>query len=89
VARLYDFFLDNNGVYRVQRAQKGGNKKKLQNYSKPVFKYGVQVPQTVQQAIEFDKQNGDTFWQDAIKLEVSSSHMTSSVVMTTRRQPCA
>jgi hypothetical protein len=48
VARLYNFFLDDNDeVYRVGRVQKGGNKKKQQYYSKPVFKYGVQVPQTV------------------------------------------
>ena len=73
VARLYDFYLDNNDeVRKVRRAQKGGNKKKKQNYSQPIFKYGVQVPRNVRQAIEFDKVNGDTFWQDAIKLEVNA-----------------
>jgi hypothetical protein len=73
VARLYNFHLDENDeVYKVRRAQKGSKKKKRLNFNTPVFKYGVQVPQNVRQAVELDNQNGNTFWQDAIKAEVKS-----------------
>lgn len=35
-------------------------------------KYGVLIPNTVEEAIAFDKLNGNTFWQDAIYLEVNT-----------------
>jgi hypothetical protein len=74
IARLYDFFLDENDVVRkIRRAQKGGNKKKKrQNYGKPVFMWGIQVPRNIKQAVEFDKQNGDSYWSDSIKSEVTA-----------------
>lgn len=34
------------------------------------FKYGVQVPWTVQEALDPDKQNGNHLWADAIKKEI-------------------
>jgi hypothetical protein len=71
VARLYDFHLDkNNDVYLVRRVQK---RKKKKIYSiKPILKYGVRVPRSVRDAIELDKSNGNSLWQDAIKLEITS-----------------
>jgi hypothetical protein len=73
VAHLYNFFLDDNDdVYKVRQTQKSPRKKKRMNFNMPVFKYGIQVRQNVRQATEPDKQNGDTFWQDAIKIEISS-----------------
>ena len=60
VARLYDFYLDENEeVVKVRRAQKGGNKKKKRCFGKQVFKYGVQVPRNVKEAIELDRANGN------------------------------
>ena len=29
--------------------------------------YGIKVPKNVKQALEFDKENGNTFWEDSIK----------------------
>ena len=37
----------------------------------PKFMFGYQVPRTPEEALEFDKKNGNTKWGDAIKLETS------------------
>jgi hypothetical protein len=74
IAKLYDFHLDENQeVYAVRRALKNSNKKKKKKYDpRPQFKYGVQVPRNIKQAIEFDRINGNTLWQDSIKLEIKA-----------------
>mmetsp|Transcript_18822 Transcript_18822/g.26690 ORF Transcript_18822/g.26690 Transcript_18822/m.26690 type:complete len:441 (+) Transcript_18822:2780-4102(+) len=36
------------------------------------YKFGLRVPNTVQEALEIDKERGDTFWQDAINKEMSN-----------------
>jgi hypothetical protein len=74
MAKLYDFHLDDNDeVYSVRRALKHSNKKKKKKYDpKPQFKYGVQVPRNIKQAMEFDKTNGNTLWQDSIKEEIKA-----------------
>ena len=36
------------------------------------MKYGIKVPRTQQEAIAFDEENGNTFWQDAIDLEINT-----------------
>ena len=36
------------------------------------MKFGVDMPQTVEEAQELDKKNGYTFWQDAIKKEYNN-----------------
>ena len=42
---------------------------KLQNInSKPKFKYGFEIPKSYKHAIEIDKWNGNTLWQDATKV---------------------
>jgi hypothetical protein len=70
IVRLYDFFLnDDDDVYTVRRVQ---NKKKRKYSPKPTFKYGVLVPQSVRQALEYDKENGNTLWYDAMEKEMSS-----------------
>ena len=35
-------------------------------------KYGIKVPRTIKQAYEFDKENGNTFWRDAVKKEMTN-----------------
>jgi hypothetical protein len=47
------------------------NKKKKKFTPGPQFKHGVQVPQSIEQAIKLNKANGDTAWQDANKKEMS------------------
>ena len=39
---------------------------------KVTHKYGIKVPRTVKQAYEFDKENGNTFWRDVIKKEMTN-----------------
>ena len=35
-------------------------------------KYGVRVPRNVKEAIEIDKENGNTLWMDAVRLEMNN-----------------
>ena len=44
---------------------------KLQSFrNKPIYMYGFQVPRNYQQALELDKANGNTKWQDCTLLEL-------------------
>jgi len=38
------------------------------------YKYGYQIPRTAKEAYELDKKNGNTFWQDAMALELLQLH---------------
>ena len=35
------------------------------------YKFGVRAPKNYKEAMKSDKDNGDTYWQDAVKLELS------------------
>ena len=35
-------------------------------------KYGVELPRTVQEAYAFDENNGNTFWHDALNMEMDN-----------------
>ena len=35
-------------------------------------KYGILIPKTVEEALRFDKENGKTFWNNAIKKELNA-----------------
>ena len=71
VARLYDFVLDDHdNIRRVRRAVRA--KKKKPGPPPKRLKFGVQVPRTVKEAINFDKINNNTLWQDAIKKEMQA-----------------
>ena len=48
---------------------------KAQRCCKGRMKFGVQIPGTVEEAIELDRANGNTLWQDAIKLEMKNSRV--------------
>ena len=49
------------------------NQAKLQSYrNAPMYKYGIQVPRNHEQAMEIDKQNGNTLWYDAEQIELKS-----------------
>ena len=39
------------------------------NRTRPIYKYGVQVPRNHNEAVKIDEKNGNTLWQDAEKLE--------------------
>ena len=41
-------------------------------YLKRTHKYGIEVPKTIQEALEIDRCTGTTFWRDAIQLEMTN-----------------
>jgi len=48
------------------------NQAKLASFRRePQYQYGYRVPRTVKEAILFDQENGNTYWQDAIALEMA------------------
>jgi hypothetical protein len=47
------------------------NQAKLQSFRRaPVYQFGYRVPRSAQEAINFDKENGNKSWQDAMQLEM-------------------
>ena len=38
------------------------------------IKFGVEVPQSTQQAFEMDKQEGSNLWREAMETEISQLH---------------
>eukprot|EP00957_Ditylum_brightwellii_P181572 13830723-Ditylum_brightwellii.AAC.1 len=72
LACLYDFYLDEDKSIRKVRRVIRAKKKKAKGPRTTVYKYGVEVPRNVKHALELDKQNGNTMWQDAMALEVDA-----------------
>eukprot|EP00557_Chaetoceros_sp_GSL56_P014026 CAMPEP_0176478512 /NCGR_PEP_ID=MMETSP0200_2-20121128/1227_1 /TAXON_ID=947934 /ORGANISM="Chaetoceros sp., Strain GSL56" /LENGTH=1865 /DNA_ID=CAMNT_0017874457 /DNA_START=317 /DNA_END=5915 /DNA_ORIENTATION=+ len=73
IVRLYDFFLDDDdNIRKVRRAVRAKKKKAGLAPRGKVFKFGIQVPRTIKEAYELDAANGNTYWQDAIKLEMDA-----------------
>jgi hypothetical protein len=71
--------LDTPGWKRFRRLGKNHekvgrmvNQAKMRSYRRdPFWKFGYLVPRTHEQAVEIDRKNGNTFWQDSEKLELS------------------
>ena len=38
--------------------------------TKTTHKYGIEIPTSVDHAMEFDRKNGNTMWKDALALEM-------------------
>ena len=68
---MYDFSLDDNDNIKLLRNNVRKKKKKYKPKG-PQYKYGIRVPRNVDEAVKFDKDNGNTFWQDATRLEMST-----------------
>ena len=47
-----------------------GQQKRKPFKEKPIYKYGVKIPQNVKEALDFDKENGNNKWAEAMKLEI-------------------
>ena len=47
-------------------------KKVKSKYWSRTHKYGIRVPKSIKEAIEIDKENGNTLWMDAVKLEMKN-----------------
>ena len=56
----------------VLRKQKRILQKVKSKYWARTHKYGVRIPKNIKKAIEIDKENGNTLWMDAIKLEMQN-----------------
>ena len=55
-----------------QRILRLANQAKLHSFRhKPIYMYGFQVPRNYQQALDLDKANGNSKWQDAIEKELT------------------
>ncbi len=51
------------------------NQAKLQSYrTAPRYKYGYEIPKDFNHAVELDKRNGNTKWQDSTMLEMDQLH---------------
>ena len=43
-------------------------------------KFGIEIPKTLRRALEIDKENGNTFWQDAIEKEMQNVRIAFKVI---------
>jgi hypothetical protein len=64
-------------------------------YNKRTHNFGVEVPKSWDGCVRFDKENGNTFWQDAARKEMKSVHIVfktlngdESVPPTYQNIPC-
>jgi hypothetical protein len=61
-----------NIAKRQKRMLRELNQSKLRQVRRGVkYKFGIQIPRDYQEAVELDKKNGNTKWQDAVALELS------------------
>jgi hypothetical protein len=56
-------------------------------YSKRTHKFGIQVPQTVEEALEIDRATNTTFWFDAIQKEMKNVRVAFKFLDTGERVP--
>ena len=50
-------------------------------------KYGIKIPKSIKHAEEIDHRNKNTFWQDAIKLEMSNADVAFRILETGESPP--
>jgi hypothetical protein len=50
-------------------------KKVKTKYWERTHKYGIKLPHSIREAIEIDRENGNTLWQDAIKMEMKNNRV--------------
>ena len=55
--------------------------------AKRTHKYGVRVPRSVKEALQIDEENGDSFWKDAIKLEMKNVDVAFKYLEEGAKQP--
>ncbi|CAJ1948165.1 unnamed protein product [Cylindrotheca closterium] len=62
-------------VPHVQRKRDSFIQKIKSKYWERTHKYGIRIPTSVKEAIKIDQENGDTMWQDAIKMEMKNNRI--------------
>ena len=50
-------------------------KKVKTKYWERTHKYGIKIPKTIPEALELDRENGNTLWHDAIKMEMKNNRV--------------
>ena len=56
----------------VLKKQKRILEKVKSKYWSRTHKYGIRIPKNIKEALEIDRENGNTLWMDAIKLEMAN-----------------
>ena len=49
-------------------------------YHKRSHKFGIEIPKTVKRAIEIDRENGNTLWQDALAKEMAAVRVAFKIL---------
>ena len=62
-------------VPHVRRKRNALIQKIKSKYWERTHKYGIRIPRTIKEALEIDKENNDTMWHDAIKLEMKNNRV--------------
>ncbi|KAI2500086.1 Reverse transcriptase (RNA-dependent DNA polymerase) [Fragilaria crotonensis] len=75
-------YATNRGIYEepafawwvpyVLKKQKRIIQKVKSKYWSRTHKYGLRIPKNIAEAIEIDKENGNTLWMDAVRLEMAN-----------------
>jgi hypothetical protein len=55
--------------------------KRSARFLKWTHKFGIEIPRTVKEALELDRQNGNTLWADAIAKEMTEVHKASDILL--------
>ncbi len=55
-------------------------KKRRHRYLKWTHKFSIEVPWTVREAIDLDRKNGNTLWQDAIAKEMQEVRIAFQIL---------
>ncbi len=56
-------------------------RKQNPRYLKWTHKFGIKLPNTIKEALELDKKNGNTFWADAIAKEMKDVCITFKILL--------
>jgi len=62
-------------VPHVLKKRKAIIKKVKSKYWERNTKYGLRIPKTIAEALAIDKENGNTLWEDSVKLEMKNSRV--------------
>eukprot|EP00957_Ditylum_brightwellii_P158264 12047054-Ditylum_brightwellii.AAC.1 len=54
---------------------------------KTAHKYGIEIPMSLPHAYEIDTSSGNTFWQDAIRKEMTNIGITSEILENDMKMP--
>ena len=64
-------------------------RKRIPRYLKRKHKFGIELPTSVKDALEIDKNNGNTYWADAIATEMKNVRAASRYCPMVPKRPMA